>query len=123
MHELEHPEGRLEPELTLQPLSALEAACEELVAAGRFRDATTAALAAVTADPLRESARSLLITAYLGSGAHVEAARQFVDFHQGEDTVARGRETAGPRNDVERHRSRPPRPPYWWYRCHWHHHC
>lgn len=61
-------------------LRALEAACEELAAAGHLREATTAALSAVAADPLRESARLLLISAYLGAGNRVEAGRQFADF-------------------------------------------
>jgi DNA-binding SARP family transcriptional activator len=61
-------------------LLALEAACEELVAAGSYREAATAAVAAVATDPLRESARRLLITAYVGAGDQAEAARQFVDF-------------------------------------------
>lgn len=63
-------------------LLALEAACEELVAAGKFMEATTVALAAVAADPLRESARTLLIRAYLGAGDRVEAAREFIEFRR-----------------------------------------
>ena len=61
-------------------LRALEAACEGLVVAGRLREATAAALAAITADPLRERARLLLISAYFETGDRVEARRQFVDF-------------------------------------------
>ncbi len=67
-------------QLTQLRLLALEAACEQFVAAGRFRDATTAALAAVASDPLSESSRSVLISAYLGAGHHVDAARQLADF-------------------------------------------
>ncbi len=61
-------------------LLALEAACEELVATGCYREATTAGLAAVATDPLRESVRRLLITTYVGEGNYAEAARQFDDF-------------------------------------------
>jgi DNA-binding SARP family transcriptional activator len=61
-------------------LLALESGCEELVAASRFREAATAALAAVAADPLRESARRLLISTYLGAGNTAEALRQYTDF-------------------------------------------
>jgi DNA-binding SARP family transcriptional activator len=61
-------------------LLALESACEELVAAARYREAATAALAAVASDPLRESARRLLISTYLGTGNNAEALRQYVDF-------------------------------------------
>jgi DNA-binding SARP family transcriptional activator len=67
-------------QLTQLRLLALEAACEQFVAAGRFRDATTAALAAVASDPLSESSRSVLISAYLGAGHHVDAARQLADY-------------------------------------------
>jgi DNA-binding SARP family transcriptional activator len=61
-------------------LLAVDAACEGLVASGRYREAATAALGAVAADPLRETARSLLITAYLESGNRAEAARQLEDY-------------------------------------------
>jgi DNA-binding SARP family transcriptional activator len=61
-------------------LLALESACEELVAASRYREAATAALAAVTTDPLRESARRLLISTYLNAGNGAEALRQYADF-------------------------------------------
>jgi DNA-binding SARP family transcriptional activator len=61
-------------------LQAVEAACEGLVAAGRYREAEAAALAAVSADPLRETARCLLIAASLGAGNRAEAARQLEDY-------------------------------------------
>jgi DNA-binding SARP family transcriptional activator len=61
-------------------LAALETVCEELVETGRFREATAAAQAAVSADPLRESARRLLISTCLCAGNRAEALRQFVDF-------------------------------------------
>jgi SARP family transcriptional regulator, regulator of embCAB operon len=37
-------------------------------------------LAAVTTDPLRESARRLLISTYLDAGNEAEALRQYADF-------------------------------------------
>jgi DNA-binding SARP family transcriptional activator len=61
-------------------LLALESVCEELVAASRYREAATAALAAVASDPLRESARRLLISTYLNAGNDAEALRQYADF-------------------------------------------
>jgi DNA-binding SARP family transcriptional activator len=61
-------------------LLALETVCEELVAAARYREAASAALAAVAADPLRESARRLLISTYLKAGNAAEALRQYADF-------------------------------------------
>jgi DNA-binding SARP family transcriptional activator len=61
-------------------LLALETVCEELVAAARYREATTTALAAVATDPLRESARRLLISTYLDAGNDAEALRQYADF-------------------------------------------
>ena len=67
-------------QLRLLRLLALEAVCEELAAAGRHTEAAIAALAAVAADPLRESARRLLIGTCLGAGNRAEAVRQFVDF-------------------------------------------
>jgi DNA-binding SARP family transcriptional activator len=61
-------------------LLALETVCEELFAESRYREAASAALAAVASDSLRESARRLLISAYLKSGNAVEALRQYADF-------------------------------------------
>jgi DNA-binding SARP family transcriptional activator len=59
-------------------LIALEAAGDGLVAAGRFAEAVIVALAAIAADPLRESAYRLLIRAHLGEGNVGEALRQAV---------------------------------------------
>jgi DNA-binding SARP family transcriptional activator len=59
---------------------ALEMAGERLVQAERYPEATVAALAAVHADPLRESAQRLLIRAYLGDGNVAGALRQFSAF-------------------------------------------
>jgi DNA-binding SARP family transcriptional activator len=58
-------------------LLALEAAGDELIGAERYSEAAVAALAAVGADPLRESAYRLLIRSYLGVGNVAEALRQF----------------------------------------------
>ena len=59
-------------------LIALEAAGDGLVAAGRFAEAVIVALAAIAADPVRESAYRLLIRAHLGEGNVGEALRQAV---------------------------------------------
>lgn len=61
-------------------LLALEAACDELIGEGRYADAVEAALAAVGADPLRESAHRLLISSHLSAGNVVEALRQYAAF-------------------------------------------
>jgi len=58
-------------------LHALEALCVEMTAAGRFVEATQAGIAAVEAEPLRESAHRVLIAAYLAEGNAVEALRQY----------------------------------------------
>lgn len=58
-------------------LQTLEAACERLTLAGRHADAVVIALAAVEAEPLRESAHRALIKAHLAGGNRMEALRQF----------------------------------------------
>jgi DNA-binding SARP family transcriptional activator len=58
-------------------LHALEALCERLITAGRYGEAIDAGLAAVAAEPLRESAHRRLITAHLAEGNHGEAQRQY----------------------------------------------
>jgi DNA-binding SARP family transcriptional activator len=58
-------------------LHALEALCERLTAAGRYGEAVDAGLAAVDAEPLRESAHRTLIRAHLAEGNQVEASRQY----------------------------------------------
>jgi DNA-binding SARP family transcriptional activator len=58
-------------------LHALEALCAQLAAAGKFGHAAEAGLAAVAADPLRESAHRALITAFLAEGNRAEALRQY----------------------------------------------
>jgi DNA-binding SARP family transcriptional activator len=58
-------------------LHALEAVAEQLTEAGRFGQAIDAGLAAVAAEPLRESAHRVVITAYLAEGNRGEALRQY----------------------------------------------
>jgi DNA-binding SARP family transcriptional activator len=57
-------------------LHALEAIAERMVQRGRSGDALLAALAAVLADPLRESAHRALISVHLAEGNVGEALRQ-----------------------------------------------
>lgn len=61
-------------------LHALEAVCERLVACGRLREALDAALAAVAAEPLRESAHRALISVYYAEGNRSDALRQYALF-------------------------------------------
>ena len=61
-------------------LHALDALCEALTAAGRYAAAVEAGHAAVAAEPLRESAHRLLISAYLAEGNRSEAIRQYCFF-------------------------------------------
>jgi DNA-binding SARP family transcriptional activator len=58
-------------------LHALDALCEELTEAGRYVAAIEAGQASVAAEPLRESAHRLLITAYIAEGNPSEAIRQY----------------------------------------------
>jgi DNA-binding SARP family transcriptional activator len=58
-------------------LHALEALTDHLSALGRFGDATTAAMAAIKAEPLRESAHAALIRVHLAESNQSEALRQF----------------------------------------------
>lgn len=61
-------------------LHALEALCVKLTSRGWHGAAVDAGLAAVGADPFRESARCALIDAYLAEGNACEALRQFEAF-------------------------------------------
>lgn len=63
--------------LRLRMLHALEALSRHLVAAHRFGDAVDAAMIAVNADPLRESAQRALVEAHLAEGNVVEARRAY----------------------------------------------
>jgi DNA-binding SARP family transcriptional activator len=58
-------------------LHALEAMCEDLAASGSFAAAMEAGLAAVTAEPLRESAHRVVIQVHLAQGNVAEALRQY----------------------------------------------
>ena len=63
-------------------LHALEALAEQLVARRRFVDAAGAALAAVRADPLRESPHATLIRVHLAEGNRSEALREFTRYKE-----------------------------------------
>jgi DNA-binding SARP family transcriptional activator len=58
-------------------LHALESAARHLAASGRYSDAAMAALAAVRADPLRESAHEALIQIHLAEHNQSEAVREY----------------------------------------------
>jgi DNA-binding SARP family transcriptional activator len=58
-------------------LHALEILSRRLVTAGRYAEGIEAALSAVSADPLRESASRVLIEAHLAEGNLVEARRAY----------------------------------------------
>jgi DNA-binding SARP family transcriptional activator len=58
-------------------LHALEAFAISLAAMGSFADAAGAALAAIAADPLRESSHATLIRVHLAEGNRSEACRAF----------------------------------------------
>jgi DNA-binding SARP family transcriptional activator len=59
-------------------LHALERLCLALSDAGRHAEATQAGLAAIAADPLRESAHRALVTAHLAYGNAGDALRQYL---------------------------------------------
>jgi DNA-binding SARP family transcriptional activator len=61
-------------------LHALELLCVELTAAGHYARAAHAAVAAVSREPLRESAQRALIGVYLAEGNQGEAVRQYHAF-------------------------------------------
>ena len=58
-------------------LRALESLCAHHRRAGRFRQAMTLALTAVSAEPLRESAHRQLVEVHLAEGNEAEAVRQY----------------------------------------------
>jgi len=58
-------------------LHALERLCEQLTDEGRYGQAIEAGLAAVSSEPLRESAHRVLIRTYLEEGNRGEAIRQY----------------------------------------------
>jgi DNA-binding SARP family transcriptional activator len=63
-------------------LRALEALCRRLTAKGRFGQAVQAGLAAVSGEPLRESARAALIEAHLAEHNVVAAQREYDAFRR-----------------------------------------
>jgi len=63
-------------------LRALEALCRRLSAKGRFGQAVQAGLAAVSGEPLRESARRALIEAHLAERNLAAALREYEAFGQ-----------------------------------------
>jgi len=82
-------------------LHALEALTDRLVAREQFGDATTAAMAAIKAEPLRESAHAALIRVHLAESNQSEALRQFERYQDllrselGIEPTARLRELIG----------------------------
>jgi len=63
-------------------LHALEALASRLVQLERYGEAVDAALAAVAAEPFRESAYRALIAAHLAEGNASEALRQYEHFRR-----------------------------------------
>jgi DNA-binding SARP family transcriptional activator len=63
-------------------LHALEALAQDLTEEGSYADATSAAQAAVQADPLRESARTGLISVHIAEGNISEALNEFARYRQ-----------------------------------------
>ena len=61
-------------------LHALEALARRFTALGRYGDAAVAASTAVSGEPLRETAREVLIQVHLAEGNLAEAAREFDRF-------------------------------------------
>jgi DNA-binding SARP family transcriptional activator len=61
-------------------LHALEALAGRLLSAGRWGEATSAARAAVRAEPLRESSHATLIQVHLAEGNQSEAMREFTRY-------------------------------------------
>jgi DNA-binding SARP family transcriptional activator len=63
-------------------VQALEAACRSLSAAGEYALAVQAGMAAVAAEPLRESAAAALVQAHLAEGNRYEALQRHRSFAQ-----------------------------------------
>ena len=63
-------------------LHALDALTERLITLGRYADATSAALAAVKAEPLRETAHAALIRVHLAEGNQAEALAALERFRE-----------------------------------------
>lgn len=97
-------------------LHALEVLSDRLRSDGRYPHAVAAALAAVSAEPLRESAQRILMKAHLAEGNLNEAIRQYENYKQLVDTelaVAPGaRLTAILQDALSRHADAARRRPY-----------
>jgi DNA-binding SARP family transcriptional activator len=63
-------------------LHALEALAERLIARRKYGDAAAAALAAVRAEPLRESPRAALIRVHIAEGNPSEALREYARYEE-----------------------------------------
>jgi DNA-binding SARP family transcriptional activator len=63
-------------------IHALEAISEQLTTCGEYARAIDAAYAAITAEPLRESARAALIRAHVAEGNHTEASHQLTLYQE-----------------------------------------
>ncbi len=63
-------------------IHGLEALSHRLAGEGQFAQAVDTAYAAITAEPLRESAHAALISAHLAEGNRAEAARQFAAYER-----------------------------------------
>ena len=63
-------------------LHALDALTERLIGSGQYADASGAALAAVKAEPLRETAHAALIRVHLAEGNQAEALAAFQRFRE-----------------------------------------
>lgn len=63
-------------------LHALEALSHKLTQVGRFADAVDAAMHAVNAEPLRESAQKALVAAHVAEGNLIEARRAYDVYRQ-----------------------------------------
>jgi DNA-binding SARP family transcriptional activator len=63
-------------------LHALEALCERLTGEARFAEALEIGLAAIAAEPLRESAQRALVRVHLAEGNPGEAVRQYRSYRR-----------------------------------------
>jgi DNA-binding SARP family transcriptional activator len=66
----------------LQRLHALEALADDLLGEGSFGQASSAAQAAIDADPLRESPRAALIRIHMAEGNVSDALREFANYRE-----------------------------------------
>jgi DNA-binding SARP family transcriptional activator len=63
-------------------MHALEVLADKLVCVGRYGEAVQAAMAAVAAEPLRESARRAVVRVHLAEGNVAEAVREYEAFRE-----------------------------------------